>query len=185
MWSDLVLYILLAFMIIGSVVALEVKDLLSSVVALGAVGLSLCLTFLILKAPDVAITQLVVELLSVIILIRATLRKDLPQVPSGGWGFPTAMGIGFVIVLVLVAIKCFPELPAFGEPKLRVAQHYLEAGLQETGATNLVASVILDYRAFDTLGEATVLFTVVMGVLAIVRTVGKKPTDHEGENTDG
>ena len=179
------LYILLTFMIIGSVVALEVRDLLSSVVALGAVGLSLCLAFLILKAPDVAITQLVVELLSVIILIRATLKKDLPQVPSSGWGFPTAIGGGFVIVLVIAAIQCFPDLPAFGEPKLRVAQHYVEAGLQETGATNLVASVILDYRAFDTLGEATVLFAVVMGVLAVVRTVGKKPTDHEGENADG
>lgn len=180
----LILYILLIFMIIGSVVALEVKDLLSSVVALGAVGLALCLTFLILKAPDVAITQLVVELLSVIILIRATLKKDLPQVPSGSWAFPTVMGVGFVIVLVLVAIKSFPGLPAFGEPKLRVAQHYLEAGRQETGATNLVASVILDYRAFDTLGEATVLFTVVMGVLAVVRTIGRKPTNQGGENTN-
>ena len=61
------LYILLILMIIGSVVALEVKDLLSSVVALGAVGLGLCMTFLVLKAPDVAITQLVVEILSLII----------------------------------------------------------------------------------------------------------------------
>ena len=78
------LYILLILMIIGSVGALEIKDLLSSVVALGAVGLWLSLTFLILKAPDIAITQLVVEILSVIILIRATLRKDLPEVPQGG-----------------------------------------------------------------------------------------------------
>ena len=168
------LYILLIFMIIGAVVALEVKDLLSSVIALGGVGLGLCLTFLILKAPDVAITQLVVEILSLIILIRATLKQDLARVPTGGWGIPTVTGIGFGVVLLLVAIRCFPDLPAFGEPKLRVAQHYLDAGLQQTGATNLVASVILDYRAFDTLGEATVLFTAVMAVLAIVRTVGRK-----------
>lgn len=171
------LYILLTLMIIGSVVALEVKDVLSSVVALGAVGLGLCLTFLILKAPDVAITQLVVEILSLIILIRATLKKDMPMVPSAGWGFPSVMGVVFGVVLVLVAIRSFPGLPHFGEPKLRVAQHYLHEGLEQTGAANLVASVILDYRAFDTLGEVTVLFTAAIGVLTVVRAVGRKKPD--------
>lgn len=177
------LYILLIFMIIGAVVAIQVKDLLSSVVALGAVGLGLCLTFLILKAPDVALTQLVVEILSLIILIRATLRKDLSTVPASSWGFSTLAALGFVVVLLLVASRSFPELPVFGEPRLRVAQHYLDAGLLETGSANLVASVILDYRAYDTLGEATVLFTAVLGVLAIVRTVGRKP-DASDEESD-
>lgn len=171
------LYILLILMIVGAVVALEVRDLLSSVVALGAVGLGLCLTFLVLKAPDVAITQLVVEILSIIILIRATLKKGLPAASTGGWAFPSAIGLGFGVVLLLVAIQCFPDLPAFGEPKLRVAQHYLDHGLQQTGASNLVASVILDFRAFDTLGEVTVLFTAAIGVLAVVRTVGRKRRD--------
>ena len=101
------LYILLIFMIIGSVGALEAKDLLSSVVALGAVGLGLSLTFLILRAPDVAITLLVVEILSVIILIRATVRKDLPGVPTGGRMFPTLVGIGFGVVLLLVGFGVF------------------------------------------------------------------------------
>ena len=73
------LYVLLLFMIIGSVVALEVEDLPSSVIVLGTVGLGLCVAFLILKAPDVALTQLVVEILILILLIRATLKKDLPR----------------------------------------------------------------------------------------------------------
>ena len=57
------LYVLLVLMIIGAIIAIEVKDLLSSVIAVGAVGLALSIVFLILKAPDVAITQLVVEIL--------------------------------------------------------------------------------------------------------------------------
>jgi len=177
----LALYVLLVFMIIGAVVALEAKDLLSSVVALGAVGLALSLTFLLLKAPDLAITQLAVELLSLIILIRATLRQNLPAVPTGGWVFPIAMGVGFAVVLLLVALQCFPDLPPFGEPRLRVAQHYLDAGLSQTGAANLVAAVILDYRAFDTLGEATVLFTIVMGIVAVTRKVGRKTVNQNEE----
>ncbi len=63
------LYVLLIFMIIGAIVAIEMKDLLSSVIAVGAVGLGLSIALLILKAPDVAITQLVVEILCLIILI--------------------------------------------------------------------------------------------------------------------
>ena len=72
------LYILLIFMIFAAIIAIEARDLLSSVVAVGAAGFALCLAFLVLKAPDLAITQLVVEILCLIILIRATIRRDIP-----------------------------------------------------------------------------------------------------------
>ena len=163
---------------------MEVEDLPSSVIVLGTVGLGLCVAFLILKAPDVALTQLVVEILILILLIRATLKKNLPRTPKDGWDFSSVVGVGFGVVLLLVAIQCFSHLPVFGEPELRVAQHYLDAGLQETGASNLVASVILDYRAFDTLGEITVLFAAALGVLAVVRKVGKKNAGQIVEEKD-
>jgi multisubunit Na+/H+ antiporter MnhB subunit len=56
--------------------------------------------------------------------------------------------------------------------------------LKQTGATNLVTSVILDYRAFDTLGEVTVLFAAALGVLAVVRTVGRKKLEQAGAIAD-
>ena len=79
------LYFLLIFMIIAAILAIELEDLISSVVALIAVGLALCVTFIALKAPDVAIMQLVVETLALLVLIKATLRKDLPFSASGRW----------------------------------------------------------------------------------------------------
>ena len=61
-----------------------------------------------------------------------------------------------------------------------VSQHYLDSGAAETGAANLVASVILDYRAYDTLGEITVLFTAILGAFAILRSTAKPAGgDHE------
>ena len=168
------LYILLAFMIVGAIIAIEVKDLLSSVVAVGAVGLGLSIVFLILKAPDVAITQLVVEILALIILIRATLKKDLPFSTSGRWFINTSICVAFIALFLAIAFKCFKDLPEFGYPAMRVAKTYIANGVKSTGATNLVASVILDYRAYDTLGEATILFTAVVGVLALVRRIGRK-----------
>jgi multicomponent Na+:H+ antiporter subunit B len=178
------LYILLIFMIIGAIIAIEVKDLLSSVVAVGAVGLGLSIVFLILKAPDVAITQLVVEILCLIILIRATLKKDLPFSTSGRWVLNTVITIGFIAIFLIVAMKCLRELPEFGYPTMKVASTYLKGGLSETGATNLVGSVLLDYRAYDTLGEATILFTAVIGVLAIVRRIGRKKVDEKAGKDD-
>ncbi len=87
------LYFLLGFMIVGAVIAVEVKDLLSSIVAVVAAGLGLSLSFLVLKAPDLAITQLVVEILCLLILIRATIRKDLPFSTSGRWFFNTLITV--------------------------------------------------------------------------------------------
>ena len=168
------LYILLVFMVVGAIIAIEVEDLLSSVVTVGAVGLGLSLVFLILKAPDVAITQLVVEILALIILIRATLKKDLPFSTTGRWLVNTVITIAFIGSFLFVAYTALKDLPEFGYPVMRVAGTYLKEGLAKVGATNLVSSIILDYRAYDTLGEATVLFTAVIGILAIVRRIGRK-----------
>ncbi len=168
------LYILLMFMIVGAIVAVEVEDLLSCVIAVGAVGLALSMAFLVLKAPDLAITQLVVEVLCLIILIQATLKKDLPFSTTGRWALNTLITVGFIIVFLLSAMKCFKDLPEFGYPIMKLAEEYTRSGLTQTGATNMVSSIILDYRAYDTLGEATILFTAVIGVLAIVRRIGRK-----------
>ena len=167
------LSLLLLFMIFAAIVAVEVEDLLSSVIAVGAVGLGLSLAFLILKAPDLAITQLVVEILCLIILIRATINKDLPLIKDGRWFFNTVSTLSFIAVFLLLAYFALKELPPFGMPIMRVAEEYLESGLAKTGAGNLVAAIILDFRGYDTLGEATILFTAVMGVLAVIRKVGR------------
>ncbi len=168
------LHLLLLFMIVAAIIAVEVKDLISSVVAVGAVGLGLSLIFLILKAPDLAITQLVVEILCLIILIRATIKRDLPLIKSGRWHFNTFSTLLFIIIFLTLAYVSLKDLPAFGYPILRVAANYLKEGFIATGAANLVSSVVLDFRAYDTLGEATVLFTAVMGVLVVMRRIGRK-----------
>ena len=167
--------LILLFMIVGAIIAVEIKDMLSSVIALGVVGLGLSLAFLLLKAPDLAITQLVVEILCVVILIRATIRRDLSFSTSGHWFLNTAVTLTFLGVFLFFAYKALSDLPAFSQPIMKVAQSYLTMGSElATGAANLVSSVVLDFRVYDTLGEATVLFTAVIGLLAVMRKVGRK-----------
>jgi multisubunit Na+/H+ antiporter MnhB subunit len=171
------IHVLLVLMIIGAIIAIEIRDLISSVIAVGAVGLGFSLVCLILKAEDVAITQLVVEIIAVIILIRATVRKDLPRSPSGAQILAGAVAVVFIVVLLVVASGAFEQLPPFGEPLMRVSKDYVSQAVEGTGATNVVGAVLLDFRAYDTLGEATVLFTAVIGVVAVTRRIGRKETD--------
>ncbi len=167
------LQLLLIFMILGALAAVKIEDLLSSVIAVGTVGLGLSMAFLILKAPDLAITQLVVEILCLIILIRATINKDLPLIKDGRWLFNTISTLLFIACFLIFAYFALKELPNFGAPIMRVAKVYIDQGLIKTGATNIVAAIILDFRGYDTLGEATILFTAVMGVLVIMRKTGR------------
>ena len=55
-----------------------------------------------------------------------------------------------------------------------MAKAYIEGAAERTGSANLVTGVIFDFRGYDTLGEATVLVTAVLGVLTILRIKGKK-----------
>jgi len=175
------LYFLLGFMILGAIIAVEIKDLLSSVVAVGAVGLGLSLAFLILKAPDLAVVQLVVEILAVIILIRATVIRDTSYPKCNTSWLIAGTALIFIAAFLWFSWDVLCELPAFGAPLMDVAKYYIQNGANETGATNIVTAIILDYRGYDTLGEGTVLFTAVIGVIAICRSIGRK---NPGEKVD-
>ena len=168
------IHLLLIFMIAGAVIAVAAKDLLSSVVAIGAVGIGLSMAFLVLKAPDLAIMQLVVEILSLIILIRATTRKDIPFSTSGRWVFNTVSTLLFIGIFLTGAYISIKFMPEFGKPLMRVSKVYIAEGFARTGARNIVSAINLNYRALDTLGEATILFVAIVGVLAVARKVGRK-----------
>ena len=166
--------LILLFMIVAAIIAVEAKDLLSSVIAIGAVGIGLSMAFLVLKAPDLAIMQLVVEILSLIILIRATIRKDLPFSASGRWAFNTVSTIIFMAAFLALAYFSFAGMQKFGSPLMKVSQEYLVQAQSKTGCQNVIAAITLRYRAIDTLGEAAALFTAVIGVLAIARKVWRR-----------
>ncbi|MFC1560132.1 hydrogen gas-evolving membrane-bound hydrogenase subunit E [Candidatus Margulisiibacteriota bacterium] len=178
------LYLLLGFILIGAIVAVEIRSLLSSVVALGVVGFAVCVVFFLLRAPDVAITQLIVEIVVIVILIRATgIKKDMVESFGGVREiFSALITFAFILVFGLLFLWALRELPPFGSPLLTVSKTYLANGLKQTGASNLVTAVLLDYRAYDTLGEATVLFTAIAGAIAVLRSKGRKKADERDDD---
>jgi len=174
-----IFYILLLFMIIGAIIAIETSNLLSSVICIGAIGFGASIMFLFLRAPDIAITQIVVEVLGLIILIRSTISRDLTFISGDKEFFGTVISVVIIFVIFLAGVQVFGTLQNFGTPIFAnvpdaASQTYIKEGLQSTGAANIVTSVILDFRAYDTLGETTVLFTSIIGATVILRKKAKK-----------
>jgi len=202
----ILLLVLLGFMLIGSLIAVEARDLLSSVICVGAAGFALSVIFLMLGAPDLAITQVVVEILVLVVLVRVVItRRDETYATSR-----STLAIGSVLLALglLVAVVFWAlgssgggrlEMRPFGDPLLNetasaaamapageeppeeapaempksIGGAYLQEGLARTGAANYVMGILLDYRAYDTLGEATVIFVAVIGAYAVLRKVGR------------
>lgn len=87
---------------------------------------------------------------------------------------------GILIYLLLLTVSYLPPTGTAERPvNNEVSQRYIESGLQETGAVNIVSGMILDYRAFDTLGESHVLFVATMTVLILLRLDKKKKDGEE------
>lgn len=75
-----------------------------------------------------------------------------------------------IISVLLFTVACLPIFGRAGNPENNeVPERYIEQGLQETGAVNIVAGMILDYRAFDTFGESCVLFIAACCVTVLLR----------------
>lgn len=95
------------------------------------------------------------------------------------------MAVLFCVILVTLLLAAVSNLPIIGEADRpvnnEVSQRYIEKGLQETGAVNVVTGMILDYRAFDTLGESHVLFVATCTVLILLRVDKKGRKDQVAE----
>ena len=179
---EIILTLILFLMIVGSIFSLHAKNLLSAIVSYAIVGFNLAIMFLILKAPDLAIVQIVVETISLIIMISVLIistGKDLSDketVKIKGKSYINIRSLSYIIFstiaiffLIYFFILATGSLDPVGVHKTRMASEYIINGVKDTGAVNLVTGVLFDYRGYDTLGEAVILFTAVIGVLAILR----------------
>jgi multicomponent Na+:H+ antiporter subunit B len=174
---ELAITIITLFMIIGAIYAIHARDLLSAVIACGIVGYGLVVCFLLLKAPDLAIVQIVVDTISLIIMVAVVLNssRDEPYIKPDPQGNVLAV-LSWIIIVVLLYFYTISidSLDSLGNGTLRMAEAYIDGAAEKTGSANLVTGVVFDFRGYDTLGEATVLVTAVLGVITILRLKGKK-----------
>lgn len=174
---ELAISIVTGFMILGALYAIYARDLLSSVIACSIVGYSLVICFLLLKAPDLAIVQIVVDTITLIIMVAVVLDSSREEAYSKFDRrnlISAAVAILIIVIFLYFYTVSIRSLDEFGKGSLRMAKYYIEGAAQKTGSANLVTGVVFDFRGYDTMGEAVVLVTAVLGVLTILRLKGKK-----------
>jgi multisubunit Na+/H+ antiporter MnhB subunit len=199
MGMEYLVLMLLGVMLAAVLIAVETRDLLSSVIAIGAAGFALSVIFLLLGAPDLAITQVVVETIALVLLIRLIVtRRDTTgetETPRDALRTALVMLAGGVLICgVYFALAGGPgkgTIPPFGQPVLGhkagdevppgASADYLAKSAEQTGAANVVMAVMLDYRAYDTLGEATIIFVAILGTYAVLRRFGRRKETKEPE----
>jgi multicomponent Na+:H+ antiporter subunit A len=159
---DLVLAMLLAA---SAVVALRLRSRLASVAALGVTGLAMALLFALYSAPDLALTQVTVETLSIIVLVLVFIRLPKPVRRSRPLqrlrDLAVAGSLGLAMALLVLAASDIDLDPA-------ASRYYLDASVPEAKGRNVVNVILVDFRALDTLGEITVVAVAAFGVAALI-----------------
>lgn len=93
--------------------------------------------------------------------------------------------LGGLFILLVTSILKMPALGSINNPSYNEVTHYYIAHtLEDTSAPNMIAAVITDYRAFDTLGETTVLFTAIAAVISVLQ-VNHHKKEKKGERHHG
>ena len=138
---------------------------LVAVILVGGVGLAVSLAFVLMSAPDLALTQLLVEVASVVLMTLALTRLPARSPPERrtfrilrDLAIASAAGVACAAIAWAVA-------HGGGES---LARHYLERAWTEGGGTNVVNVIIVDFRGFDTLGEIGVLGVAALAVSALI-----------------
>ena len=172
--------IVVLVIIAGAISAVLAKTTMAAVLSLGVVGYGVALTFLLYGAPDLAMTQFSVETLTVLIYVLVfrhfrslgPLSRPLVRLRDG----TIAAGIGLLIGALVLAVSTAETAP-------HLREYFAEFGRTLGHGRNIVNVILVDFRAFDTMGEITVLATAAIGVRAMLRMgVAEKTTVESPED---
>ncbi|WP_166268086.1 monovalent cation/H+ antiporter subunit A [Marinobacter caseinilyticus] len=153
------------------------RERLYSLILLSVVGLMVAMTFARFSAPDLALTQLSVEVVTVVLLMLALyyLPSWTPIEASGvrRWrdtAIALAAGIGMTLLTLAMLTRPFTSISEF----------FLANSKSGGGGTNVVNVILVDFRGFDTLGEITVLAIAALGIYAMLREIKLAPPSSDG-----
>ncbi|MCU0625730.1 MAG: monovalent cation/H+ antiporter subunit A [Gemmatimonadaceae bacterium] len=156
------------------------RDRLAAVVAISAVGLFVALAFVRLGAPDLALTQLLVEVVTILLLLLAL--HHLPPAPAEAPRPRTGAAPRVIAMVIASAVgigagaatwSVLARAPYGGGATSEVAAYYLARSKPAGGGTNAVNVTLVDFRGLDTLGEIAVLACAALGAASLL--VGMRP----------
>ena len=157
-WPQLYFYewAIVGLILGGCAVTLRTQSRLMAICAMGVIGSCVGLIYLLYGAPDVALTQLTVEILVVVLITVVLLKlpKHITVVESGSMEKLTrgviAVSVGCLVTVLLLGVNSAPL-------DMRITDYYAAYSYSLAHGRNIVNVVLVDFRGFDTMGEITVL----------------------------
>ncbi len=159
--------ILALVMVIGALTTVFAKSRLAAIISLGVVGYSMALFFVLFRAPDLALTQLIVETVSVALFLLCfyhlpKLAKEMNRVRFQLTNFIISIGVGLIVILIGFSVNSSRLFES-------ISEYFETASYEEAGGKNMVNVILVDFRGFDTLFEISVLTIAAFGIYALIK----------------
>jgi multicomponent Na+:H+ antiporter subunit A len=162
-------------MVLAAVTAVRARSRLASVAAMGVVGFGVALVFLFFGAPDLALTQAIVEALTVVVFLLALFHlpayQELSSRRTRLRDLVICLAFGALMTVLVLVTTQNPQFPS-------ISGYFLENSVPAAHGRNVVNVILVDFRALDTLGEITVLAVAALGVSTLLKAGRQK---REGE----
>ena len=165
-------FVVVAFGVVFAFGVVLAKDRFVSALLLGGAGFACAVLFAMYGAPDLALTQILVETLSIVVFLLVLRQMPRAFAAASVWAPRTiriavSAGVGVTVALFAVMVSASRTAPSVGET-------YAELSLPDAGGKNIVNVILVDFRGFDTMGEITVLATAALGVTNLVRMARRR-----------
>jgi multicomponent Na+:H+ antiporter subunit A len=165
-WDTPIQALVGAVVLIAAVLALRIRQRLSAVLVVGVTGYGVAVLFVLQGAPDLALTQFLIETLTLVVFVLV-LRK-LPKDITDRHRPRERVVRGVIAVAVGVLMACVGAVALSARTATPVSVDYPERAYRFGGGENIVNVTLVDIRAWDTLGEISVLVVAATGVASLV-----------------
>ncbi|MDX8346190.1 Na+/H+ antiporter subunit A [Rossellomorea sp. YZS02] len=154
-------------LVISSVTILFAKSRLTSIISLGAAGYTVSLFFVLFRAPDLALTQLVIETVSVALFLLCFYH--LPQLSRHEERMRFKLGNALISIGVGVVVTLFAISSYSSKMFESISKYYIENTHDKAGGENMVNVILVDFRGFDTMFEICVLAIAALGIFSMIK----------------
>jgi multicomponent Na+:H+ antiporter subunit A len=163
-------WLVVTLVLLGTILTVWTQSRITAIAGLGVVGIGNAMVFIMYSAPDVAITQLLVETLVVVLFAAAALR--LPRLGSEplrkrGLDAALAVAMGVTITVIMLMVTTGPI-------DRSLTDFFDMASYTQAYGQNIVNVILVDFRALDTFGEITVVLVAAISILALLRSSPEK-----------
>ncbi|MGK9125594.1 DUF4040 domain-containing protein [Olivibacter sp. SA151] len=170
-FSEVYAFFPLLLIFTGTLFILRTSSRLRILVCLSLVGYGIALFYAVFSAPDVSMTQFLVETITLVIftivLNRMPKSASFPLEPRKVLIAGVSIAFGIIITCILISVQQYPLNPALKD-------FYIQHSVPRGHGENVVNVMLVDFRAFDTFGEMVVLSMTALGVVALINLKSKE-----------